>query len=607
VRSVRRALSEVRLKMKLRRGPTEVAPDLDSTHGGSHAPSRVAPTGTTTAAGPRLGDLLLERNLLSEGQLAQGLLEQAASGGRLGTVLVKLGLLDERGLARVLAEQQGLPLVDLRNDVPDPQALGALSESVARSLHAVPIRMTAEGLLIAVADSEEGDARHVLQQAVEGPVVLVIAPRSDIERTINNSYRALAGVDDQIRHFQAGVSALPVVDAQLTDQLDDGAPVVKVFDLLLLQGVRDRASDIHIEPLGDAIRIRYRIDGALHEVSRLPASMGPALVSRIKIMAGMNIVERRRSQDGQIEATADGRSLDVRVSTTLTVFGEKCVLRLLDKSRSLKRMSDLGMPADSYATFRELARHPYGMVVVAGPTGSGKTTTLYATLNEMNSSERNLMTIEDPVEYVFPTINQIQIHEQAGVTFANGLRSILRQDPDVILVGEMRDVETSHIAVQAALTGHFVLSSLHATDAASALHRFLDMGIEPFLIAPAVLAVVGQRLVRRICNHCRAEYVPTADELSFYRSIGGAEKDQFVQGEGCNFCSGTGYQERVGVYEVLRMTERMRELMVQDPVHSQMRELAIEEGMSPLDAQALRLVEHDITTIPEILRSVYPL
>src|ERR1700730_16670979 len=355
--------------MKLRRGPTEVAPDLEPRQSASHAPGTAAPTGTTTAAGPRLGDLLLERNLLSEGQLAQGLLEQAASGGRLGTVLVKLGLLDERGLARVLAEQQGLALADLRNDVPDAQALGALSESVARSLHAVPIRMTAEGLLIAVADSEEGDARHVLQQAVEGPVVLVIAPRSDIERTINNSYRALAGVDDQIRHFQAGVSALPVADAQLTEQLDDGAPVVKVFDLLLLQGVRDRASDIHI---------RYRSDGALHEVSRLPASMGPALVSRIKIMAGMNIVERRRSQDGQIEATADGRSLDVRGSTTLTVFGEKCVWRLLDKSRSLKRMSDLGMPADSYATFRELARPPYGMVVVAGPTGSGKTTTLYA-------------------------------------------------------------------------------------------------------------------------------------------------------------------------------------------------------------------------------------
>jgi type IV pilus assembly protein PilB len=265
------------------------------------------------------------------------------------------------------------------------------------------------------------------------------------------------------------------------------------------------------------------------------------------------------------------------------------------------------MPTSTHEIFAELVRSPFGMVICAGPTGSGKTTTLYATLGELDTNERNVMTIEDPVEYILPTVNQIQINETADVTFAGGLKSILRQDPDVILVGEIRDIETARIAVQSALTGHFVLSSLHATDAASALHRFLDMGIEPFLIAPAVLAVVGQRLVRRICNHCRAEYAPTADELSFYRSIGGAEKDRFIQGEGCNFCSGTGYQERVGVYEVLRMTERMRELIIQDPVHSQMRELAIEEGMSPLRAQALRLVEHDITTIPEILRSVYPL
>jgi type IV pilus assembly protein PilB len=585
--------------MKLRRGPAESAPEA--------APATPSAPRTRPDASPvpRLGELLLERNLLTDGQLAQGLLEQAASGGRLGTALVKLGLLDERALARVLAEQQGLPLVDLRSDVPEPEALAALSESVARSLNAVPIRKTAGGLLIAVADSEEGDARHVLQQAVEGPVVLVIAPRSDIERTINNSYRALSGVEDQIRHFEAGVTARPTVDTHLTEQLDDNAPVVKVFDLLLLQAVRDRASDIHIEPLGTAIRVRYRIDGALHEVSRLPAAMGPALVSRIKIMAGMNIVERRRSQDGQIEANADGRPLDVRVSTTLTVFGEKCVLRLLDKSRSLKRMSDLGMPADSYERFRELARNPYGMVVVAGPTGSGKTTTLYATLNELNSSERNLMTIEDPVEYVFPTINQIQIHEQAGVTFANGLRSILRQDPDVILVGEMRDVETSHIAVQAALTGHFVLSSLHATDAASAVHRFLDMGIEGFLIASSLLGVVAQRLVRRTCRHCKVPYQPTADELAFFERATGRIKHSFFHGAGCNFCSQTGFEDRIGVFELLTVTEELRELMVANATHQTLREQAIRDGMRPMREEALRLVDNDVTTIAEILRGVY--
>lgn len=333
--------------------------------------------------------------------------------------------------------------------------------------------------------------------------------------------------------------------------------------------------------------------------------MGPALVSRIKIMAGMNIVERRRSQDGQIETVADGRPLDVRVSTTLTVFGEKCVLRLLDKSRSLKHMSDLGMPADTYERFRELARNPYGMVVVSGPTGSGKTTTLYATLNEMNSPDRNLMTIEDPVEYVFPTINQIQIHEQAGVTFANGLRSILRQDPDVILVGEMRDIETSHIAVQAALTGHFVLSSLHSTDASSAVHRFLDMGIEGFLIASSLLGVVAQRLVRRICRHCRVPYTPTADELAFFERATGSVKERFFQGAGCNFCAHTGFEERIGVFELLTVSEEMRELIVSNATHQTVREQAIRDGMRPMREEALRLVQDDVTTIAEILRGVY--
>jgi type IV pilus assembly protein PilB len=295
------------------------------------------------------------------------------------------------------------------------------------------------------------------------------------------------------------------------------------------------------------------------------------------------------------------------VSTTPVIHGEKTVLRLLDKSRSLYQMSDLGMPDHATQAFSDLLRSPFGMVLCAGPTGSGKTTTLYAALAEINTTERNITTIEDPVEYVLNTVNQIQINEAADITFAGGLKSILRQDPDVILVGEIRDVETARIAVQSALTGHFVLSSLHATDAASAIHRFLDMGIEPFLIAPSVLAVVGQRLVRRICRECRAEYDPPADELAFYKSIGGADKDTFWHGEGCNFCSGSGFQERIGVYEVLRMTDAMRELIVEQPSYVDLRKLAISEGMHPLRDEALRLVGDDITTIPEILRSVYPL
>jgi type IV pilus assembly protein PilB len=580
-----------------------------SSSNGAKANGRAA-VATAPAAAPtgraRLGDLLIERESITWVQLEEALLEQTKSGVRLGEILVAAGALDENQLAEVLASQFQLPLADLRRERPDPDALKAISESVARGLQVVPLRRVDGVLEMLVADPARPDLRQELERTTKSKVAFFVAAPSEVRLVIDQSYRALAGVAEHIKEFEITSSARVTQEAVAT-AVDVNAPVVQVVNAIITQALRDRASDVHIEPQGDQMRVRVRIDGALHDTLTLPGDMGPALVSRIKVMGGMNIVERRRAQDGQIETTVDGRALDIRVASTPVIFGEKVVLRLLDKSKPLYRFDDLGMPPSTHEIFAELVRSPFGMVICAGPTGSGKTTTLYATLGELDTNERNVMTIEDPVEYILPTVNQIQINEAADVTFAGGLKSILRQDPDVILVGEIRDIETARIAVQSALTGHFVLSSLHATDAASALHRFLDMGIEPFLIAPAVLAVVGQRLVRRICNHCRAEYVPTADELAFYRSIGGAEKDRFVQGEGCNFCSGTGYQERVGVYEVLRMTERMRELMVQDPVHSQMRELAIEEGMSPLRAQALRLVEHDLTTIPEILRSVYPL
>jgi type IV pilus assembly protein PilB len=326
-------------------------------------------------------------------------------------------------------------------------------------------------------------------------------------------------------------------------------------------------------------------------------------------MAGMNIVERRRPQDGQLTMTADGRSLDIRVATVGTIWGEKVVMRLLDKSRPLVALSDLGMPDDTAATYSRLIRSPFGMVLCAGPTGSGKTTTLYASLNEIQGPERNVTTVEDPVEYVFGGINQIQINEQAGVTFANGLKAILRQDPDIILVGEIRDAETGRIAVQSALTGHFVLSSLHATDAVSALYRFLDMGIESFLVASSVLAVVGQRLVRRICASCIQPYTPTADELAFLASISPAgvpQKKDFRAGAGCNFCSQTGYSERIGVYELLRVTDEVRTLLVSgSPSHDDMRRLAVEQGMRPMREEAARLVHENVTTVAEVARSVY--
>jgi type IV pilus assembly protein PilB len=558
---------------------------------------------------PRLGDVLVEHELANTEQVEHALAQQAESGKRLGDVLVDSGVVDERNLIDALARQLGLEIVDLRKVRPDSDAVAKLPESVARALNAVPVRERDSVLEVVVCDPSRAGLQNELSDAVKGPVRLLLAPQSEVMRVLDQSYRALAGVARHVREFELTNTATRTTEQStpLQQAVDASAPVVQVVNLIVTQALRDRASDVHVEPMGYQVRVRMRIDGALTDSLTLPAEMGPAIVSRIKVMSGMNIVERRRAQDGQFETAVDGRALDVRVSTTPTIHGEKTVLRLLDKSRSLYALSGLGMSPETGEVFSDLLRSPFGMVLCAGPTGSGKTTTLYAALAEINTTERNIMTIEDPVEYVLPTVNQIEINEAADVTFAGGLKSILRQDPDIILVGEIRDVETARIAVQSALTGHFVLSSLHATDSASAVHRFLDMGIEPFLIAPSVLAVVGQRLVRRICRECAVVYKPPADEIVFYESIGGKPKREFVQGEGCNFCSGTGYQERVGVYEVMRMSDAMRQLIVEQPAYSTLRELAIAEGMRPLREEALRLVAEDVTTIPEILRSVYPL
>ena len=387
---------------------------------------------------------------------------------------------------------------------------------------------------------------------------------------------------------------------------DDDGPVVHMVTSLVSQGLRDRASDIHIEPLNDILRIRYRIDGNLVEAQTLPLHLHSSLVSRLKIMAGMNIVERRRPQDGQFSTTVDGREVDVRVATVSTVFGEKLVMRLLDKRRSTIGLSELGMPHDTHALYSQMVRSPFGMVICAGPTGAGKTTTLYASLMEINDIGKNVTTIEDPVEYVFPGINQVQTNEQAGLTFATGLRALLRQDPDVILVGESRDADTARIAVQSALTGHFVLSSLHGTDAAAALHRLLDMGIEAFLIASSVMGVIGQRLLRRICDSCKQPYEPDAEEMAlFQHHLPKSEKTLFFHGVGCQDCSQTGYRDRIGVYELLKLSPAIRQLIVEHATTERVRQLAIDEGMRPMIAEAINLVDSDITTVAEVIRTLY--
>jgi type IV pilus assembly protein PilB len=555
-----------------------------------------------------LGELLVERGDVSVDALQQALLEQVENGRRLGEILVGLGLVSEQTLAEVLAAQTGLPVIALSRVEIDGDVATLLPESLARELCAIAIGRDGERVEIAVGEPLLEELQARLIEELQSPVRLQVAARSDVVHAIGHAYVDDTEFNEALRDFQERFAARRTEHVQTQVAVDENAPVVKVVTLVLEQAVRDRASDVHIEPQENRVRVRVRTDGALHEVMSLPSSMATPLVSRIKVMADMNIVERRRPQDGQMEIEAAGRALDVRVSTSPTVYGEKCVLRLLDKSNAFLDLAGLGMSEASAAVYRDLIRSPYGMVICAGPTGSGKTTTLYATLAAINNDAINVTTIEDPVEYVFPTINQIQINEQAGVTFAGGLRSILRQDPDAILVGEIRDVETARIAVQAALTGHFVMSSLHATDATSALHRFMDMGIEPFLISSSLLGVVGQRLVRKICTRCVEPYVPNTDELEFFeRSGGNLDTTSFVHGAGCTFCGHTGYYERVGIYEVLPLSDALKELVVVNASLTDLRSAAAADGFSTLRDQAIRLVEEGRTTVAEVLRTVYVL
>jgi type IV pilus assembly protein PilB len=559
-------------------------------------------TSTISAeARSRLGDVLLSANLLQPDDLSAALNLQMESGRQLGAILVDQGLVDPRVLTEALAAQLGLPTVDLRKERPTAEALAIISEERARQFNIVPIRLTDEALDVAVAD---GNSAAVREELAKLPVVAVnihLAPTGDIVNALNSHYRVLSSADEQVQQFWA--DAAP--KAEVANAADADAPIIQLVNKIVAQARRDRASDIHVEPTDGRLRIRFRVDGALREVLSLPASTGPELVSRIKIMAEMDIVERRRPQDGQFNLTIDGSGVDVRVATSATIWGETAVLRLLDKARSMKQLAELGMPPGTNERYLNIAHKPYGMIICSGPTGSGKTTTLYATLAEISRAELNVMTIEDPVEYVFADVNQMQINPQADVTFATGLKSILRQDPDVILVGEIRDQETARIAVQSALTGHLVMSSLHATDASSALFRLFDMGVERFLVSSSVVGVVGQRLVRRVCPSCVAPYEPSAQDMQWYERLGGPPKDTFVRGTGCNFCLDTGFRERVGVYEVLEVTDTIGQMLATGGTPRDIRELAVAQGMRTMGNEAMHLVATDVTTIDEAIRNVY--
>jgi type IV pilus assembly protein PilB len=554
---------------------------------------------------PMLGELLILDGAASADQVKNALRQQRRDRRPLGELLVRLGVASE-SVTTVVGKQLGLAPVDLDTVPIQTDAIDTITPGFAREHEIVPYRIDDQGALY-VASNRPGDsalAAKVLEVAGRA-VWLELADAGAIRRALDRHYTVLGSVGD---HAQRAILDAKVTTPQaaLLSGLSADAPVVQIVDLILTQGLRDRVSDIHIEPQVDRLRVRFRVDGALRDVQSLPTQLGGPVASRLKIMADMDIVDRHRAQDGQTTITVDGRIVDIRIATTETIWGEKVVMRLLDRSRSLLPLEQLGLRDEEHERLRRLIASPYGLFIVSGPTGAGKTTTLYAGLNELDRSTRNITTIEDPVEYQFDNINQIQINRLAGMTFANGLRAILRQDPDVILIGEIRDVETAQIAVQSALTGHLVMASLHAADAVGALYRFLDMGLESYLVASAVVGVVAQRLVRINCTACSTQVQARPEEVEFYRGIrGGHAGVKQMSGSGCRQCSNTGFFDRRGVFECLAVDDEIRELIV-DRVHqTQLRERARSKGMRTLQDAVCDMIDEGQTTIAEAMRTVY--
>jgi type IV pilus assembly protein PilB len=554
---------------------------------------------------PMLGDLLIQDGAASANQVKNALRQQRHDRRPIGELLVGLGVPSAR-VTVVVGQQLGLSPVDIDNVVIQHEAVDSIGAGLAREHGLMPYAIDEHGRLH-VATGNPGDeaVAKAVMEASRRDVQMELADTAAIRRALDRHYTVLEGVGSQAQRAIRDASVTTPRIAELAT-LNADAPVVQIVDLILTQGLRDRVSDIHIEPQADRLRIRFRVDGALRDVSSLPTALGGPVASRLKIMADMDIVDRHRAQDGQTTMSVDGRIVDIRIATTETIWGEKVVLRLLDRSRSLLPLAQLGLREEEHERLQRLITSPYGLFIVSGPTGAGKTTTLYAGLNELDRFTRNITTIEDPVEYQFDNINQIQINRLAGMSFANGLRAILRQDPDVILIGEIRDVETAQIAVQSALTGHLVMASLHAADAVGALYRFLDMGLESYLVASAVIGVVAQRLVRINCTNCSSSIEARPEEVEFYRGIrGGHSGVKQMAGAGCRQCNNTGFYDRRGVFECMSVDDEIRELIV-DRVHqTQLRERSRAKGMRTLQDAVLDMVDEGQTTIAEAMRTVY--
>ena len=555
----------------------------------------------------QLDKLLVERGLITEEQLQEAHYQASNRGRSVGKMLVELGLMTESSLASVMAELSGIEFVDLTEVQVDQSAVSVVPEFMARRHNCIAISFDPDGkLVVATSDPANVVLLDDIRAMSKRDVRQVLATPGDISSAINRHYRLDSAAESLVEEAAAEQDEQQSLETVVAAAGGDDAPIIKLVNLLITQAVNDRASDIHIEPQEKSLRVRYRIDGVLHDLMTPPKAVQSGIASRLKIMADINIAERRVPQDGRIGLVVQGKQIDIRVATLPTVYGEKIVMRILDKSSVLLELKDLGFQPRNFQRFRDSYQKPYGQILVTGPTGSGKSTTLYATLNVLNRSEVNIITVEDPVEYRLAGVNQIQTNPKAGLTFASALRSILRADPDIVLIGEIRDRETAHISTEAALTGHLVLSSLHTNDAPSALTRLVEMGIEPYLVASALDCVLAQRLARKLCDRCKEPYLPSEDELTSAGFEVRPDEDvpKLYRAVGCRTCGNTGYKGRMALHEVMTVTEDIQRLIVDNASSEEIKQVALEQGMTTLRADGMEKVRGGTTSLQEVLRVV---
>jgi len=553
-----------------------------------------------------LGEILVEAGLVTSEQLQRVYELQQKSGDKLERILLQQRLITSQQLAFFTSLQMGIPFVNLRKEGVKTEAIKLVPEAVARKYGIIPVDVTDGTVVVAMEDPRDIEAIEDLAAVTMKRVEPVISTAQDIQEMIDLNYRIGGEIEEQLSQIPTRYrAATGAREARVSAEAIAQAPVVRAIDLLIKQAVRDRASDIHIEPQEDKLRVRYRIDGILSDVMSLPLSVHPPLLSRVKIMAGLNIAERRRPQDGQISFDMGDRKVDIRVATTNTVWGEMSVLRILDKAFAFLPLAEIGFLPHVLERYMQMVKTPFGMILISGPTGSGKTTTQYATVNQLDAIGRNIITIEDPVEYHFANINQMQVNPAAGLTFATGLRATMRLDPNVILIGEIRDKETAQISTQASITGHLVLSSVHANDTVSTIFRMIDLGVEPFLISSALIGVVAQRMVRRVCPYCSRPTGVDPEERQAYEQEMNEKRSEFTIGAGCNFCAGTGYLGRTGIFEVMLVSETIRRMIVRGDSADEIRSQARKEGMDTLWHDGMLKVKMGTTAPHEVMRNVY--